>query len=204
MKDRTELDPIDPIALTRQLCEIESTTYHEGAVGDFLAGFLAGRGWEVEKTPVAQPAESGSAGPRWNVYAGPKGQTPELVFSTHMDTVPPYIPFTEDAEFMYRARSFRRQGNHCGAGCGGGGVARGRVSGWAVVCKRRRARFGRRESREPGAEGKPVPDQRRADGQSSGAGVKGRVAGGVSRERQRWRTPRIPSWARARCTSWCR
>lgn len=92
---------LDPIGLTRQLCEIESTTYHEGAVGDFLAGFLAERGWEVEKTPVPQPPESASAGPRWNVYAGPRGQTPDLVFSTHMDTVPPYIPFSEDAEFMY-------------------------------------------------------------------------------------------------------
>jgi acetylornithine deacetylase len=36
--------PIDPIQLTRALCEIESTTYHEGEVGDFLADFLAGRG----------------------------------------------------------------------------------------------------------------------------------------------------------------
>jgi acetylornithine deacetylase len=92
---------LDPIALTRQLCEIESTTYHEGAVGDFLADFLGMRGWEVEKTAVPQPDESASAGPRWNVYGGPKGQTPDLVFSTHMDTVPPYIPFSEDAEFMY-------------------------------------------------------------------------------------------------------
>jgi acetylornithine deacetylase len=101
MNDRSELIPLDPIGLTRQLCEIESTTYHEGTVGDFLGRFLAGRGWEVEKTPVAQPPESASAGPRWNVYAGPVGQTPDLVFSTHMDTVPPYIPFSEDAEFMY-------------------------------------------------------------------------------------------------------
>jgi acetylornithine deacetylase len=93
--------PFDPIGLTRQLCEIESTTYHEGAVGDFLAEFLEGRGWEVEKTPVAQPVESASAGPRWNVYGGPSGKTPDLVFSTHMDTVPPYIPFSEDAEWMY-------------------------------------------------------------------------------------------------------
>jgi len=101
MKDRFELEPIDPIGLTRQLCEIESTTYHEGAVGDFLAGFLAGRGWEVEKTPVAQPVESGTAGPRWNVYGGSSSEKPDLVFSTHIDTVPPYIPFSEDAEFMY-------------------------------------------------------------------------------------------------------
>ena len=92
---------IDPIGLTRQLCEIESTTYHEGKAGDFLADYLSARAWEVEKTPVPQPLESASAGERWNVYAGIPGQSPELVFSTHMDTVPPYIPFSEDDQFMY-------------------------------------------------------------------------------------------------------
>jgi acetylornithine deacetylase len=92
---------LDPVALTRQLCEIESTTYHEGAVGDFLAGYLDGRGWQVEKTPVPQPDESAHSGPRWNVYGGPAGHAPDLVFSTHMDTVPPYISFSEDADFMY-------------------------------------------------------------------------------------------------------
>ena len=104
MNDRTGLDPIapmDPIALTRQLCEIESTTYREGEVGDFLADFLGGHGWLVEKTPVEQPLESASAGPRWNVYAGPPDACPDLVFSTHMDTVPPYIPFSQDSEFLY-------------------------------------------------------------------------------------------------------
>ena len=101
MQESSELAPIDPIGVTRELCAIESTTYHEGPVGDFLAGFLAGRGWKVEKTPVAQPAESGTAGPRWNVYGGPAEGKPDLVFSTHMDTVPPYIPFSEDAEWMY-------------------------------------------------------------------------------------------------------
>jgi acetylornithine deacetylase len=97
----SEIHPLDPIRFTRELVEIESTTYHEGAVGDFLADFLAGRGWAVEKTPVPQPLESANGGPRWNVYAGVAGQTPDLVFSTHMDTVPPYIPFSEDEEFMY-------------------------------------------------------------------------------------------------------
>ena len=92
---------LDPIGFTRLLCEIESTTYHEGPVGDFLADSLSARGWEVEKTPVEQPAENVGGGPRWNVYAGSAGQAPDLVFSTHMDTVPPYIPFTEDADFMY-------------------------------------------------------------------------------------------------------
>lgn len=93
--------PLDPIRLTRELVTVESTTYHEGAMGDFVADFLAGRGWDVEKTAVSQPPDSTTAGPRWNVYAEPPGRMPQLVFSTHLDTVPPYIPFSEDAEFMY-------------------------------------------------------------------------------------------------------
>jgi acetylornithine deacetylase len=70
-------------------------------VGDFLADFLGARGWAVEKTPVDQPRENAGGGPRWNVYAGTAGERPDLVFSTHMDTVPPYIPFREDEEFLY-------------------------------------------------------------------------------------------------------
>src|ERR1035441_5768920 len=101
MNEKLPPNPIDPIRFTRELCQIESTTYHEGAVGDFLADTLASRGWDVEKTPVEQPAESADAGPRWNVYSGRAGETPDLVFSTHMDTVPPYIPFSEDADFLY-------------------------------------------------------------------------------------------------------
>lgn len=93
--------PLDPIRFTRQLCEIESTTYCEGQAGDFLAEFLSSRGWDIEKTPIAQPHENPDGGPRWNVYAGVPGHTPDLVFSTHMDTVPPYIPFREDDEFLY-------------------------------------------------------------------------------------------------------
>jgi len=91
---------VDPIGLTRRLCEVVSTTYCEGEIGDFLAEFLAGRGWEVEKTPVPQPQDGGE-GFRWNVYAGIRGRKPELVLSTHMDTVPPYIPFREDEDFLY-------------------------------------------------------------------------------------------------------
>jgi acetylornithine deacetylase len=97
----SELPALDPIRLTRELVEIESTTYHEGPVGDFLTGFLTGRGWHVEKTAVPQPDESCTDCERWNVYAGTRGERPDLVFSTHLDTVPPHIGFSEDAEFMY-------------------------------------------------------------------------------------------------------
>jgi acetylornithine deacetylase len=95
---------LDPIQFTRDLVAIESTTYNEGAVGDYLESFLAGRGWSVEKTPVPQPTNSGDSGhkgARWNVYGGPATGNPDLVFSTHMDTVPPYIPFSEDEHTMY-------------------------------------------------------------------------------------------------------
>jgi acetylornithine deacetylase len=97
----SHISPLDPLRLTRELVEIESTTYAEGPLGDFLAGFLGGRGWEVEKMEVPPPTDCAPCGPRWNVYAGPAGQPPDVVFSTHMDTVPPYLPFREDEEFMY-------------------------------------------------------------------------------------------------------
>ena len=93
--------PLDPVRFTQQLCDIESTTYFEGRVGDFLADFLSSRGWAVEKTPVPQPPESPGKGERWNVFGTIPGPSPDLVFSTHMDTVPPYIPFSEDTDFIY-------------------------------------------------------------------------------------------------------
>src|ERR1700761_5663120 len=92
---------LDPIQLTRALLDIESITYNEGAVGIYLAEFLAGRGFTVERTPVAQPSESKYKGERFNVYAGATGQTPDVVLSTHMDTVPPFIPSSEDGEYIY-------------------------------------------------------------------------------------------------------
>lgn len=95
-----EAAPLDPIALTRDLVNINSTTYHEGEVGEYLAEFLGRRSWQVEKMHVPQPPD-GAAGQRWNVFATVKDQMPDLVFSTHMDTVPPYVPLREDEEYLY-------------------------------------------------------------------------------------------------------
>ena len=96
---------IDPIALTRELVNIESTTYHEAPAGHFLYEFLLGQGYEVEKQPVAQPdlamTPGGGTGERFNVYAAMAGVTPDVVLSTHMDTVPPFFGCTEDDEFLY-------------------------------------------------------------------------------------------------------
>jgi acetylornithine deacetylase len=92
---------LDPIQLTRRLVDIESITYNEGAVGAFLAEFLSERGFAVEKMPVEQPGESRSTAERFNVYACAPGQTPDVVFSTHIDTVPPFIASSEDEDFLY-------------------------------------------------------------------------------------------------------
>ncbi len=97
---------IDPIQLTRQLVDIESTSYHEAPAGEFLAEFLAGQGYAVERQPAPQPDPAktlgGGSGPRFNVYACAPDVTPDVVFSTHMDTVPPFLgPCREDDQFLY-------------------------------------------------------------------------------------------------------
>jgi acetylornithine deacetylase len=85
---------MDVVALTRQLVDIESITGNEGPVGDFLHDELVRRGFHAEKIPVE--------GERCNVLAtSPEMPRPAVVFSTHMDTVPPYIPSSEDAASVY-------------------------------------------------------------------------------------------------------
>src|SRR3984957_16719903 len=92
--------PLDPIDLTRRLIDIESVPYNEAAVGEYLDLLLRERGFVVERTPVPQPPNSRYSGPRFNLYAG-NGERPEGVLSTHMDTVPPFIPSSEDDLYVY-------------------------------------------------------------------------------------------------------
>ena len=92
---------LDAIQLTRRLIDIESITYNECTAGQYLAEFLATRNYSVEKMPVEQPHESRCGNERFNVYASVPGETPDVVFSTHMDTVPPFIPSSEDDENIY-------------------------------------------------------------------------------------------------------
>jgi len=94
------MKPLDPLDLTRRLVDIESLTYNEGAVGEYLDGFLRERGFTVERTAVPQPPNSHYSGPRFNLYAG-TGKRPDVVLSTHMDTVPPFLPSREDDLYLY-------------------------------------------------------------------------------------------------------
>jgi acetylornithine deacetylase len=96
---------IDPLALTKQLVNIESTTYHEGLAGAFLYEYLQAQRYTVERMAVEQPDRASTpgagGGERFNVYAAMPGVTPDVVLSTHMDTVPPFFGCTEDDEFLY-------------------------------------------------------------------------------------------------------
>lgn len=85
---------MDVVALTRQLVDIESTTGNEGRVGDHLQRELSRLGYRADKMTVE--------GDRFNVWAtSPQQPHPEIVFSTHMDTVPPFIASSEDATCVY-------------------------------------------------------------------------------------------------------
>ncbi|MFL6436512.1 MAG: M20/M25/M40 family metallo-hydrolase [Terriglobales bacterium] len=83
---------MDPVRLTRELIDIESITGNEAQVGDRLYSTLSKLGYRTEKMPVE--------GDRYNIYAS-TADAPDLVFSTHMDTVPPFIPSSEDADNIY-------------------------------------------------------------------------------------------------------
>jgi acetylornithine deacetylase len=78
---------MDALELTRALVALETPTGAEGPATDLLADTLRHAGYRIVRQPV-------TAG-RQNLYA--YREAPALVFSTHLDTVPPYVPLTEDA-----------------------------------------------------------------------------------------------------------
>lgn len=80
------------IELTRALIDIPSLSGEEAAVGQFLFSYLERLGYSVER----QEVERGRA----NLIAT-IDKAPCVMLSTHMDTVPPYIASTEDADYIY-------------------------------------------------------------------------------------------------------
>jgi acetylornithine deacetylase len=82
---------MDALELTRALVALETPTGSEGPATDFLDDTLRHAGYRVVRQPVAAGRE--------NLYA--YREAPALVFSTHLDTVPPYLPLAEDAESIH-------------------------------------------------------------------------------------------------------
>ncbi len=81
----------DVVALATELLSLESTTGRERDAVDFVARWLVARGWNV----TLQEVEPG----RSNVWAARRGGGGTL--STHLDTVPPYVPPRLEGDRLY-------------------------------------------------------------------------------------------------------
>jgi Acetylornithine deacetylase/Succinyl-diaminopimelate desuccinylase and related deacylases len=78
--------------LTKNLMNIPSISGEEERVGFFLRDYLESLGWTVEMQAVSANQN--------NVIAY-LNERPRVFLSTHMDTVPPFIPPTEDEEKIF-------------------------------------------------------------------------------------------------------
>jgi acetylornithine deacetylase len=83
---------VDVFRLTRELIDIPSVTGEEFQIGTSLAELLNRQGFHVDLQDLSPE--------RSNIIATTASQ-PRVVLSTHMDTVPPFIPSSEDEEFIY-------------------------------------------------------------------------------------------------------
>jgi len=84
--------PNDAIELAVQLMSIDSTSGHEGAVVAWLDGYLTQRHWRTTRIPVSDG--------RWDLFATAV-PSPLVTLSTHLDTVPPFIPPRRDDKNLY-------------------------------------------------------------------------------------------------------
>ena len=82
---------MDLFELTKSLVNMASVTGHEKACAEFVKGYLVQLGFQAELMPVSRD--------RSNVFA--TWGKPDVVLSTHMDTVPPFFPAHEDADHIY-------------------------------------------------------------------------------------------------------
>lgn len=81
----------DVVALTSELVALPSVTRDEGGVAAVVADRLAGAGWTVQRQPVSDG--------RFNVWATRRGGG--VTLSTHLDTVPPFVPPRLDGGRLY-------------------------------------------------------------------------------------------------------
>ena len=84
--------PDDPVEVATWLMSTDSTSGREQVLMTAFADELAKRGWDVVRIPVADG--------RIDVLAT-SGSAPFVTLSTHLDTVPPYIPPRRDATRLH-------------------------------------------------------------------------------------------------------
>jgi acetylornithine deacetylase len=104
--------PAEIFRLTRELVDVDSVTGRERQVAELLeqrlrelaestggGGGAGGRGGPGVVERMAVGGEHGDRDERFNLFAA--WGEPVVVLSTHMDTVPPFFPSTEDSEHIY-------------------------------------------------------------------------------------------------------
>ncbi|KAK7725570.1 hypothetical protein SLS63_008024 [Diaporthe eres] len=82
------------ISLHKSLVDFNSTTGSEADVGEFLIDYLTEQGFTAERQTI--PSSNDSA-VRFNVVAWPaarQSNSSKVVVTSHIDTVPPYIPYS--------------------------------------------------------------------------------------------------------------
>jgi acetylornithine deacetylase len=77
------MTPLDPAALAADLVRLESTSGNEGEIISYVDDLLSDRGWRVTRIPVS---------PGRDDLLATVSASPQVTFSTHLDTVPPFIP----------------------------------------------------------------------------------------------------------------
>jgi acetylornithine deacetylase len=87
-----ERAPSNVEGLTGALVNIDSTTGREQEVAAWLATFLRDLGYRVSEQPVSNG--------RFNVFAQ-LDESPRVVFSTHFDCVPPFVPFRQQHGILF-------------------------------------------------------------------------------------------------------
>ncbi|EKV08457.1 Peptidase, putative [Penicillium digitatum] len=84
------------LSFHRDLVKIESISGNEHDVGLFVAQFLEARNFTVIKQEVPPVKGQENTKTRYNIYAIPKSytQSPSILLTSHIDTVPPFIPYS--------------------------------------------------------------------------------------------------------------
>jgi acetylornithine deacetylase len=77
------MSALDPIALAEHLVAVDSTSGAERPALERMEAVLSARNWRLSRIPVSEG--------RWNILAQ-SGEQPRVTLSTHLDTVPPFIP----------------------------------------------------------------------------------------------------------------
>lgn len=85
------MDPLNLVPLARTLIDIDSTTGREADATRWLAAYMRERGFTVTLQPVA--------GERANLLA--TLDAPAVVFSTHIDCVPPFFASREEDDLLF-------------------------------------------------------------------------------------------------------